>query len=93
MTSDPSRIGTLVSSSKHAPKKPVRMSKLGALRYLNPEEWERTIRKAMESSDGRVPEAAENLGVSSKQLWRMLKDPRLADIERARTGNPWGEKA
>lgn len=66
-----------------APRTPRRLSPLGALRVLDAEKWARTVRKAMRDADGRIPDAAEGLGVSIRQLFRWLGDPLLADVKRA----------
>jgi DNA-binding NtrC family response regulator len=70
-------------AAKHRPKNPRRDSPLGALRILDPDKWARTIRKAMRDADGRIPDAAETLGIGMRQLYRLLADPRLADVVRA----------
>jgi transposase len=48
------------------------LSELGALRVLDPEKWARKVRGAMRKSSGRVPDAAIELGVSVRQLYRWL---------------------
>lgn len=68
------------------PKNPRRLSPLGALRVVDPEKWSRAVRKAMRDAQGRVPTAAESLGVSPRQLFRWLDDPLLHGIERAAQG-------
>jgi DNA-binding NtrC family response regulator len=73
-------------TAKHRPKNPRRDSPLGALRILDPDKWERTIRKAMKDAKGRIPDAAETLGIGVRQLFRLLTDPRLSNVERAPPG-------
>jgi hypothetical protein len=68
------------------PKNPRRLSPLGALRVVDADKWARAVRKAMREAQGRVPAAAEALGVSTRQLFRWLDDPRLQGIERAAQG-------
>lgn len=63
-----------------------RISPIGGLRFWKPEEWEKTIRSAMAKADGRVEEAAKALGVSTRQLFRWLKEPTFADMPRAPVG-------
>lgn len=75
-----------MTTSKHRPKAPRRISPLGALRILDPEKWERAVRKAMVDADGRIPDAAEALGVSLRQMYRWLADERFAGLERAPVG-------
>jgi len=74
------------SPKKHAPKRPIRISPLGALRVVDPEAWEKAVRKAMKAAKGGLPEAAEALGITSRQLSRWLDDPRLSDVPRAPVG-------
>jgi hypothetical protein len=64
------------------------ISMLGALRHVNPREWERRIRVAMRAAAGRIPAAAEQLGVSKRQLFRWLGLPQFADLERVEHGLP-----
>lgn len=64
------------------------ISSLGALRIVDAKEWERKIRRAMKSADGRVPAAAEELKVSARHLWRWLAEDTFKDLERAPEGNP-----
>lgn len=67
-----------------APKAPRRLSELGALRVVDAAKWAREIRQAMKRSDGRVPDAARELGVSPRTLFRWLAEDRLLkDVERA----------
>ncbi|MBI2389499.1 MAG: hypothetical protein HYV09_07875 [Deltaproteobacteria bacterium] len=40
----------------------------------------------MRGAGGRVPAAAEALGISTRQLFRWLDDPALANVERAAVG-------
>ena len=69
------------------PLAPRRLTPLGALRVLHPEQWAKKVRAAMKASDGRIPEAAESLGVSMRTLFRWLSDdPLLADVVRAPPG-------
>ena len=51
-------------------------------------EWRNDIANAMAKSDGRVPDAAEKLGVSSRTLYRNLEEPDLDDVQRAPMGRP-----
>jgi DNA-binding NtrC family response regulator len=71
-----------------APIKPRRISQLGAMKVLKPEEWERQIREAMLATDGRIAEAAEVLGVSTRQLYRWLSEATFDDVSRAPQGRP-----
>lgn len=50
------------------------------------EKWAREVKRAMRDAGGRVPVAAEALGISPRQLFRWLEDPALADVERAPVG-------
>lgn len=62
------------------------ISRLGALRIADNARWANEIRSAMRAAAGRVPAAAEALGVSARQLFRFLADDALADIPRAPAG-------
>ena len=42
----------------------------------------------MAKADGRVPDAAERLGVSTRTLYRNLEEPELDNIDRAPMGRP-----
>lgn len=68
--------------------KPQNISDLLATRIKDPLEWRNDISNAMAKSDGRVPDAAERLGVSSRTLYRNLEEPDLRDVERAPMGRP-----
>ena len=69
-----------------APRTPRRISRLGALRIVNPKRWAKTVRKAMREADGHIPDAAAALDVSVRQLFRWLEDPLLACAKRAPSG-------
>jgi transcriptional regulator with PAS, ATPase and Fis domain len=57
---------------------------LGALRVVDVEKWAKQVRQAMKRHEGRVPDAARELGVSVRTLFRWLaEDRRLKDVERA----------
>jgi len=68
--------------------KPQNISDLLATRIKDPLEWRNDISNAMAKSDGRVPDAADRLGVSSRTLYRNLEEPDLRDVERAPMGRP-----
>lgn len=59
------------------------LSPIGALRLADPDKWAATVRDVMARTDGRIPEAAQELGISERQLFRWLDDPLLEGIERA----------
>ncbi len=65
-----------------------RLSQLGALRLIDPTQWKKKIRAAMNAANGRVGAAAEALEVSQRQLFRWLAEDELKDIKRAETGLP-----
>lgn len=65
---------------------PFNQTVIGALKIADPKKWVSSIQAAMGKSQGRVPEAAHALGISPRQLWRWLEDPRLSNVERAPTG-------
>jgi hypothetical protein len=64
-----------------------KISQVGALKIADPARWEVLVRREMKRADGRIPAAAESLGVSVRQLHRWLAE--LPDIERAPPGRPW----
>jgi hypothetical protein len=64
------------------------ISPLGMMRKLDPPKWQRTVRKAMKAAEGRVPVAAEALGVNTRTLFLWLEDEALADVARAPMGPP-----
>jgi hypothetical protein len=52
------------------------ISRLGALRVVDPKAWVAEVRAALEQSGGFLDEAAKTLEVSRRQLQRWLKDER-----------------
>jgi DNA-binding NtrC family response regulator len=68
--------------------KPQNITDLLATRIKDPLEWRTDISNAMAQSDGRVPDAADKLGVSTRTLYRNLEEPTLRDVERAAMGRP-----
>lgn len=68
--------------------KPQNITDLLATRIKDPLDWRNSISNAMSKSDGRVPDAAQRLGVSSRTLYRNLEEPELDDVERAPMGRP-----
>ena len=72
---------------RHRPKRPRHLSRLGALRFLQPEAWASEVREAMRASGGQVRAAALALEVHERTLYRWLDDPRLRGIPRAGPGS------
>jgi hypothetical protein len=64
----------------------VGISQMGALRVADPKEFERRLRLAMKAADGRLPDAAEELGVSARQLSRWLAE--FPEVDRAPAHRP-----
>lgn len=62
------------------------ISNTGALKILDPVKWERNVKMAMKQAAGRIRDAAEILGVCERQLYRWLKEPQFANVERAGNG-------
>lgn len=62
------------------------MTQIGALKLLNPKEWQKRIESAMSEAGGRVGDAAQSLDVSARQLFRWLALPELSHIERVPVG-------
>ena len=73
---------------KNAPHKPVRMSELGALRILDRVAWVAKVTEAMASTGGNVSQTAEVLGLSRRQMFRLIAEPDFNDVPRAGPGNP-----
>lgn len=68
--------------------KPQNITDLLATRIKDPLDWRNSISNAMAKSDGRVPDAAKQLGVSGRTLYRNLEEPELGDVKRAPMGRP-----
>ena len=68
--------------------KPQNITDLLATRIKDPLDWRNDIYNAMAKSGGRVPDAADKLGVSSRTLYRNLEEPELDDVDRAPMGRP-----
>jgi len=68
--------------------KPQNITDLLATRIKDPLDWRNSIYNAMAKHDGRVPDAAQSLGVSGRTLYRNLEEPELDDVERAPMGRP-----
>ena len=68
--------------------KPQNISDLLATRIKDPLDWRNDVYNAMAKADGRVPDAAERLGVSTRTLYRNLEEPELDNIDRAPMGRP-----
>lgn len=66
------------------------MTRLGALRVVDPKQWEREIRAAMRDTP-TIQAAADKLEVSKRQLQRWLDE--LPAIERPPEGRPWAKDA
>lgn len=71
------------------PRGPAGVERLLALRLLHPEQWVAVVYQAMADSEGRVPAAAERLGISERVLYQWLKENRVLDgAARAPMGRP-----
>jgi len=68
--------------------KPQNITDLLATRIKDPLDWRNDVYNAMSQADGRVPDAADSLGVSTRTLYRNLEDKALDDVERAPMGRP-----
>jgi DNA-binding NtrC family response regulator len=68
--------------------RPKNISNLLATRIKDPLEWRTDITNAMAKTGGRVPDAADDLGVSTRTLYRNLEEPELDSVGRAPTGRP-----
>lgn len=64
------------------------LSRLGALRVSNPDQWAKEVARAMKAARGNVGNAAESLGVSKRQLMRWLAE--LPEVPRSTPGRPRG---
>ena len=74
------------------PHQPRGMTELGALRVVDSAKWARTVKRALKAHGGRTADAAEELGISVRQLFRWLGDPLLADVKRLPAGRRPAEK-
>jgi transcriptional regulator of acetoin/glycerol metabolism len=63
-----------------------RLSPSGGLRAALAREREKAVRAAMKTAKGRIDVAAKALGISRRQLFRVLAEPAFADVQRAPTG-------
>jgi hypothetical protein len=68
--------------------KPQNITDLLATRIKDSLEWRNDVTNAMAKSDGRVPDAAKKLGVSTRTLYRNLEEPDLDNVDRAPMGRP-----
>lgn len=68
--------------------KPQNITDLLATRIKDPLDWRNDVYNAMSQADGRVPDAADSLGVSTRTLYRNLEDKVLDDVDRAPMGRP-----
>jgi len=68
------------------------ITRLGALRIADPDAWKNEIEEAMTNADGRVPDAAEVLEISPRQLFRWLALPELVHVERVSNGHQRSSK-
>ncbi len=59
------------------------LTTIGATRVSDPAEWERLVRGAMRRAKGRTADAAADLGVSVRTLFRWLAEPPLTDVAKA----------
>jgi hypothetical protein len=66
------------------------LTRMGALKIADPAAFERELRRTMLAAGGRIPAAAEALGVSVRQLSRWLAE--LPEVDRAKPGRPWPAK-
>lgn len=76
---------SLVLSEKKRHKKPGGpRTDLGAVRQLNPGEFSVRVKGAVDSAEGDVDRAADNLGVAKRTLYHYLDtDPALHNVETA----------
>jgi transcriptional regulator of acetoin/glycerol metabolism len=68
--------------------RPKNITSLLVTRIQNELEWKNDVNNAMTRADGRVPDAADSLGVSTRTLYRNLEDSALDGVERAPMGRP-----
>lgn len=67
---------------------PDNMTDLLATKIVDPLSWKAGIINAMHREHGDVPQAAKDLGVSSRTLYRALKTPELSKVDRKDLGRP-----
>lgn len=87
-TPEPKRLTTSARSgtTKSHRKGGTTMTRLNALKKVDPDAWEKQIRAAMKKAKGRVSDAAALLECSTRSLFRALEE--LPDIPRAAYGLP-----
>ena len=68
------------------PKAPRNISPMGGLRAYKPDQWEKAVRDALRRTANNIAEAAKILGIGRVQMFRWLRDPRFADLERPKAG-------
>lgn len=82
----------LRKNAKHRPHAPRRLTELGAMKVLDPIGWERTIRATLKKYENNISRTAEEFGLSLRQMFRILSDPRFDDVERVNPGPPRGAR-
>lgn len=68
--------------------RPANITDLLATRIKDPLDWRNSVSNAMAAASGHVPDAADDLGVSTRTLYRNLEDKALDGVERASMGRP-----
>ena len=56
------------------------------LKIVDPVKWEIEIRRALKKCGNNISFAAIELGMSTRQMFRILQDPRFDDVERVQPG-------
>jgi len=59
------------------------LTTIGATRVSDPDEWEKLVRSAMRRAKGRTADAAADLGISTRTLFRWLAEAPLDDVAKA----------
>ncbi len=67
---------------------PDNITDLLADKIRDPLSWKAKIINAMSQEGGSVPDAAKDLAVSSRTLYRALHDPAFAKVDRKDLGRP-----
>jgi ActR/RegA family two-component response regulator len=81
------RRGKALSTVSDVAAKKEEGRRLSALRVVDRDKWVREIKRAMKAAGGRIPDAAEALGIHERSLYRYLDEPDFADVTRVAVGS------
>lgn len=74
----------ILAEKKKGRKKPGGgLTRMGALRKINPDQFKNLVRGAMRSAEGDVDGAADKIDVSTRRMYDYLNEPGLDSIKTA----------